>query len=31
VENEACDMKRRAEELTKELDEKEKEYQVCKG
>jgi len=24
-------MKRRAEELTKELDEKEKEYQVCKG
>jgi len=24
-------MKKRAEELTKELDEKEKEYQVCKG
>jgi len=24
-------MKRRAEELTKELDEKEKEYQVCNG
>ena len=31
VENEASDMKKRAEELTKELDEKEKEYQVCKG
>jgi len=24
-------MKKRVEELTKELDEKEKEYQVCKG
>ena len=31
LEDGASDMKMKAEDLTKKLDENEKEYQVCKG
>lgn len=30
IEDDASDMKRRADNLTKELEENEKEYEVCK-